>query len=135
MLSAKINNISGGKQSDHRDGCADSKYCTSRFFIEKVEGPGIARHPSAACASAPLCFPPPARPLPLQRLAPLRVHSLARTHPRRFQSHISPQAQCPGSRFRVFPPLGPGARLRHLPPPSWGSDMLGPTLRQCSGVK
>ena len=52
------------------------------FFIEKAERHGIARH-LAACAFASLWVPACARPLPLQRAAPLRVSSFARTRPQR----------------------------------------------------
>jgi hypothetical protein len=45
------------------------------------EGPGTWQ--AVACAFASLCLPPePARSLPPQRLAPQRIHSLARTRPR-----------------------------------------------------
>jgi len=80
-------------------------------------------------------LPPHARPLPLPWQAPLRVLSLVRTHLWVAHLHFCPQAQSQGSRFRGFPPLGPGACLCHLLPPSRGSHMLGPMLRQCSRVK
>src|SRR6266850_4122264 len=51
-------------------------YRTSRFSIERAEGPGTV------CIRAAVLAPPPARPLPLARLAPQRVLSLARTRPR-----------------------------------------------------
>src|SRR6266850_1104782 len=49
-------------------------YCTSRFSIERAEGPGTVCIRAAVLA-------PCARPLPLPRLAPQRVLSLARTRP------------------------------------------------------
>ena len=83
----------------------------------------------------PVCIPPHARPLPLQRWAPLRLLSLARTDPRRTRLHIRPQALHRGMRFRSFPPPRSGMRLRHLLPHFRSWDILGITPRQVSGLK
>ena len=83
---------------------------------------------------APLRLPLHARPLPLQRPAPLRVLSLARTdlwHP---HLHICPQALCRGSPFRLFLMLCKGAHLRHIPPPFQSSHMLEHVSRHISGL-
>src|SRR6267142_1062561 len=83
-------------------------------------------------AFAPPCLPPRARPLPLRRRAPLRIFSLTRTRPTPLRLHIRLQALCPSTRFRDFPPLRSGARLRLLPLPVPGppaSEVLG--LKYC----
>jgi len=92
-----------------------------------------AGHP-AACAFAPLCLPPPARPLPLQRPALLHAPPLARTCPRRSQLHMPPPELHPGPLFRDFRPLSPGPRLRPLPPPVQGSHMRGPLKKHIPGL-
>ena len=113
---------------------ADTTYCTSRFFIEKAEGPGTARHP-ASCAFAPLCSPPTARPLPLHRPTPLRAFPLARTRPRWPQLYIPPQVLHPRVCFRDFRPLPPGLRPHPLPLPIQGLHMWGSPQKELSGLK
>src|SRR6266850_3379586 len=76
------------------------------------------------------CLPPHARPLPLWRRAPLRIFSLTRTRPAPLRLHIRLQALCPSTRFRDFPPLRSGARLRFLPLP-----VPGPPVSEALGLK
>jgi len=130
----KINNICGNETARYSGRVARTpKILTSRFFIENAERLAIARHP-AACAFAPPCLPPHAPPPPpLQRPAPLRVLSFARIRPRRSHSDIPPQAPCPSTRLRVFPPLRPPAHLRPLPPPLPESHMWGPPQENIPG--
>jgi hypothetical protein len=85
-------------------GSEDTDYFPSRFYIERVEGPGIAPH-LAACTFTLPCLLACPRPLPLQRLALLHVLLLVRPRPQRTRLHIPPQARCPGTRFHGFPPL------------------------------
>ena len=111
-LAAKINNMGSMKRSDMRT----PNIVEVDFSLRRRKGPASPGTP-AACASTLLCLPPAARPLPPQWPAPLHVPSLVRTHPRRSQSHIAPQAQRPVPRFCIFPPLRPGSPLRLIPPP------------------
>ena len=83
----------------------------------------------AACAFPPPCLPARARPLPLQRPAPLHSLSIARICPRQPRLHTPAQALRPSTRFRGFPPLRSGAHLRILPLPAPGRPSQGFGLR------
>ena len=95
IIRKKIN-IRGIQGSDRRGGWRKHQMSL------KEEWPSIATHP-AAYALAPLCLPARARPLPLQRRAPLHNFSLAGIHPQSSRLHIRPQARRLRTRFRIFP--------------------------------
>ena len=91
MLSADINNISGLKRSDP----GRQQISTSRFFIEKMEWPGITRQPGSVRIRSAV-------------LAPARA---------------SPSAAAPGSAARSFARANPSAAVPVAHPPS--SAVLG----------
>ena len=104
----------------------DTRYSLSHFFIGKAEGSSIG--------AGLLCLPPHTRPLPLQLRAPLRTLSVPGTHPLWTHLHLHPQAQCQGSRFRVFLPLFLEAHSRHFPPLSQGPHMQEHQIICISGL-
>jgi len=108
MLSAKINNISGLKRSDP----GRQQILTSRFFIEKVEGPSITRKPSSVrIRSAVLA---PARASPSAAATGSAVHSFNRVNP----SAAVPVAHPPSSAVLrlAFSRLSPASLGRAFAP-------------------
>src|SRR6267142_4358180 len=93
-------------------------YCTSRFSIERAEGPGTV----CICAAvlAPLRAPPsPAAP-------GSAAHSFTHMYPSAAFPFV--QALCLGTQFRSFPPLRSHMHLHQLPLPVPGllaSEVLG----------
>ena len=69
-------------------------------------------------------------PLPLQRLAPQHVLSLARTCPWHPRLYLSPKAVLPSTRFCGCPPLRSRAHLCRLLLP-----VPGPPVSKVSGLK
>ena len=129
----QTNNICGTRHDPSGQVARGHEIFSKSIFHWEAEGPGSLLRPPLRRYACPR-LPPHARPLPLQRPAPLRVISLARVESWRTRLDIHRQARPWGSCSCLFPCFPSGPCSRHFPEPLQGPHTRGISFRTIPGL-